>query len=179
MRKIFRISPQKRPFPIIHCKAKDLSSNSCFLKTIAQNKPNQLMHKEYHEFPFLLLFSPHEDAIKKLFRLVSFYKLVTYILLSLFFLIFDMYFFRSYSFLDVSLDCCYSCCILIGVTLCIIGLPVINLIFLNAINHPDLSTYSAMPMISDLLSKFSSKLLKGVQAGDCALYSCSFLQRLF
>ena len=55
-----------------------------------------------------------------------------------------MYFFRSYSCLDVSLDCCYSCCILIGVTLCIIGLPIINLIFWNAINRPDLSNYCGL-----------------------------------
>ena len=53
------ISPQKRPFPIIHSEAIDLSSNSCFLK----NKPSQLTHKKYQAFSPLFLFLPHKDVI--------------------------------------------------------------------------------------------------------------------
>ena len=78
-----------------------------------------------------------------------------------------MYFFRSYSFLDVSLDCCYSCCILIGVTLCIIGLPVINLIFLNAINHPDLSTYSALAVVLIIYLILTSAVILGIKNALC------------
>ena len=58
-----------------------------------------------------------------------------------------MYFFRFDLFLKVSLDCCYSCCTLIGAILCIIGLPFIIKICSNAIYQPDLTICSALAVI--------------------------------
>ena len=78
-----------------------------------------------------------------------------------------MYFFRFDSFLDVSLDCAYSCCTVIGAMLCFIFFPVIVAHCYEAISHPKLTKCFIMVVVLTIYIFLARAVISGIRNVMC------------